>query len=254
MDTRALASLVDAHRENNPTQAFDHSHVSTNHRFIWVANAKVASTTTGTALCRLDDIDLKDGNVWESENVPKLSDFTTPETLEMLSSQDWFRFCFVRNPYTRLFSAYKSKIGNPMAEPFYQIAQDEIRDAFDYPMPDGQDKPAVTFRDFVYYIRTGARSGDSHWCVQNLRLMQDLIPYDFVGRFESFGPDFREVLKRLNALANVLEMASEVRGKSASISHTAAYDQELADIVYEMYREDFDSFGYDRDSWRSEPA
>ncbi len=254
MDPKALASLVDAHRENNPTQAFDHSHVSENHRFIWIANAKVASTTTGTTLCQLDDIDLKDGNVWESENIPKLRDFTTPEILEMLSSPDWFRFCFVRNPYTRLFSAYKSKIGNPMAEPFYQIAQDEIRDAFDYPRPERQDEPAVTFRDFVYYVGTGVRSGDSHWCVQNLRMMQDLIPYDFVGRYESFGSDFRHVLKQLNAPPNVHEIASEVRGRSASISQTAAYDQELADMVYEIYYEDFDGFGYDRDSWQSEPA
>lgn len=253
MDTTALASLVDDHRENNPTQAFHHNHVSTNHRFIWVANAKVASTATGTTLCQLDDIDLKDGNVWESENIPKLRDFTTPKILAMLSSPDWFRFCFVRNPYTRLFSAYKSKISDPQAEPFYQIAQDEIRNAFNYPRPDRQARLTVTFRDFVYYVRTGARSGDSHWCVQNLRLMQDMIPYDFVGRYESFGSDFRHVLKRLNASPNVLEIASEVRGKSASISHTAAYDQELADIVYEMYYQDFNGFGYDRDSWMSEP-
>lgn len=254
MDTTALALLVDEHRGNNPTQAFYYTFVSTRRKFIWVANMKVASTTMGTALGEHEGIDLEGRNFWDGETLPRLQDFPTRRIVELLTLPGWFRFAFVRNPYTRLYSAYKSKIGNPQAEPFYQIAQDEIRDAFNYPGPDRQDRFTVTFPDFVHYVRTGARSGDSHWCVQNLRLMQDLIPYDFVGRYESFGSDFRHVLKRVNAPPSVLEIASEVRGKSTGISHTAAYDQELADIVYEIYYEDFDGFGYDRDSWMSEPA
>lgn len=141
-----LADLVDAHRERDSTQAFHYTHVSPAHRYIWVASMKVASTTTGTALCQLDGIDLPDGNVWQADNIPKLEDFSTPEIVEMLSSPDWFRFCFVRDPYTRLFSAYKSKIGNANAEPFYQQAQNDIRDVFDYPQEDGKRVGTVTFK------------------------------------------------------------------------------------------------------------
>ncbi len=31
--------------------------------------------------------------------------------------------------------------------------------------------------------------------------------------------------------------------------HAAAYDRELAWRVYKVYQEDFENFGYDRDSW-----
>ena len=33
------------------------------------------------------------------------------------------------------------------------------------------------------------------------------------------------------------------------IYHAAAYDRELASHVYGIYREDFETFGYDQDSW-----
>lgn len=53
--------------------------------------------------------------------MPKLQDFATPMIVEMLTSPDWFWFCFVRNPYDRHLSAYKDKMLNylyPQHQPF----------------------------------------------------------------------------------------------------------------------------------------
>ena len=244
-----MTALIDARRADNPSDSFYYSRVSRRHKYLWVAVAKVASVTTAITLRELDGNPFSGGALWDDDPSPKLKDCTTPEIVEMLTSQEWFRFGFVRNPYDRLFSAYKSKIGNAGAEEWYLDVQREIREVNDYPTRNGELVGMVSFRDFVRYVQSGVRAGDGHWCVQAKRLMMDMIPYDFIGRFERYGEDFRTVLQRLNAPANVLQTASQVRGQTVKICLAAAYDRELADAVHEIYREDFETFGYDRDSW-----
>ena len=249
MGTQDLTALIDARRANDPSDAFWWSMVSRRHKYLWVVVPKVACTTTAITLRELDGNPFSGGALWEDDGVSRLTDFTTDEISEMLISQEWFRFGFVRNPHDRLFSAYKSKIGNAGAEEWYQDVQREIRELKDYPTRNGERVGMVSFRDFVRYVQNGARAGDGHWCVQAERLMMDMIPYDFIGRFERFGEDFRTVLERLNAPEKALRTASQVRGQTVKICLSAAYDRELANAVHEIYREDFETFGYGRDSW-----
>lgn len=251
MNRDELVQLVERYREEDRTQAFYYTRVSLRNNYVWVCNMKVASTTISVTLANLDGIAMAGWTDWDKAEVAKLQDFSSLEIAEMLLAPDWFRFCFVRNPYSRLFSAWNSKIGNENAEPFYQQAQNDIRDAFDYPIVDGKRAGIVTFRDFVAFIQSGERPGDSHWCVQSVRLMPEMIPYDFIGRYESFASDFEHVLRRLDASPDVHAAAAVVRGQSSAISHTTAYDSELADQVYEMYAEDFEAFDYPRNSWMS---
>lgn len=252
MDDQELAPLVDAKRQDDPWGNFYWSRVSLEHKYLWVCVPKVASVTTAITLRDLDGNPFSDGALWEDEGVTKLKDFATPEIVEMLSSPDWFRFCFVRNPYDRLFSAYKSKIMWRHAEDIYQAAQQEVREAYDYPTHDGERVGTVAFRDFVKYVTSGARRGDGHWCVQSGRLMTEMISYDFIGRFETFAADLARVLERLHAPDAVSANASVVRGQSTKVPLAAAYDRELASSVYEWYRKDFELFGYQKDSWMFE--
>lgn len=76
----------------------------------------------------------------------------------MLSSPEWLRFAFVRNPYARLFSAYKSKIGNTW-EQEYDWLRDQIREAFDYPVRDGSRVGMVAFDDYVRFVAGSIASG-----------------------------------------------------------------------------------------------
>ena len=254
MDKQQLTGTarVDALRSNNTTGTLYYTRVSPNRRYLWVSVQKAASVTIAIALRQLDGIPLTDGALWDDEEVPKLRDFMTPEIAEMLTSPVWFRFCFVRNPYHRLFSAYKDKIMQTNQEPFYQRVQEEIREMYDYQVRDGQRIGVVAFRDFVRYVQSGARSDDGHWCIQRRRLMPDIIPYNFIGRFETFVSDFASVLDRLDATAEVRATASIFHGQTSKIPLAVAYDRELANTVYEVYREDFETFGYDRDSWMFE--
>jgi hypothetical protein len=249
MNKQEVATLVDARRKSDPTSTFYYTRVSTKHRYVWVSVQKVASVTIGIALRELDGIPLTDGALWDDEEVPKLQDFTTSEIAEMLTSEEWFRFCFVRNPFDRLLSAYKDKIMRVNAESWYRNVQSEIRERYDYPLRDGERAGRVAFRDFVRFVTEGGHSGDGHWCSQSARLMQDMIPYDFIGHFQTFQKDLEAVLDRLDAPAGVREMASTVRGQSPRINLAVAYDRELAAAVHAWYSEDFGAFGYEKDSW-----
>ena len=187
--------------------------------------------------------------MWNEEGVQKLCDFGTDEIVEMLTAPDWCRFSFVRNPYDRLFSAYKSKISDPDGDPWYHGVQAEIREMFDYPRRDGQQLSIVSFRDFVRYVQGGGRPHDPHWCVQTKRLAREIMSFGFIGRYEMYQRDFRAILERLGAPPGIVASAEKVHGQSTKICLPAAYDRDLADRVYGIYREDFEAFGYDRDSW-----
>ena len=185
----------------------------------------------------------------DCEFVPSLLDFSDEECVNILTSPKWFRFCFVRNPYFRLFSAYKSKFLNYLDSQYHWL-RDRIREKYDYPIRDGQPAGMVAFRDFVKYLREDPDVfTDAHWCLQTYHLMLDTLQYDMLGRIETFEKDFGQVLRRLDAPAHFTDEITQRVNTTTGMYHAAVYDKELADCVYEMYKGDFERFGYDRDSW-----
>lgn len=249
MDTDKLRRYLEARREEDPYDLLGWSFVSTRHKYLWVILPKNACVTTTTALRELEGNPYQQGgDLWNDEGVQKLRDFSVDETIEMLTSPDWFRFCFVRNPYERLLSAYKSKIGNGDRDPWYEHIKSEIRKFLGYEDVEGERARLVSFRDFVRYVRE-AHPFDGHWCLQTGRLAREIIPYDFIGRFETFQDDIGKVLGRFDARPDVIASAQTVRGQTARTHLPIAYDNALADEVYAFYEEDFEAFGYSRDSW-----
>jgi hypothetical protein len=214
---------------------------------------KAAATTVKRTLHAFEGLSPPDGvgEVHEEGFELCLSAFPTVEVVEMLNSPDWLRFAFVRDPYHRMFSAWKSKIGNNW-DTQYLWLRDEIRAANHYRTRIGSPAPMVTFRDFVRYVIESDDPRvvrDAHWDLQTNVLLHDLIPYDVIGRFETFSEDFTAILWRLGAPPSVLTLANEVTNSTPQMPLAAAYDQELADLVYRYYQPDFDDFGYQRDAW-----
>ena len=61
------------------------------------------------------------------------------------------RFAFVRDPYDRIFSAWKQKIVNSW-DTRYAGLRDQIRTANSYPSHTDRPAPAIAFRDFVRFV------------------------------------------------------------------------------------------------------
>ncbi len=136
---------------------------------------------------------------------------------------------------------------------------DAIREKFNYPAGDGCHPVLETFADFVHFLSDcGGKVRyelkpdaiyDGHFNAQTRILRQDLINYDFIGRFENFADDFKTVLTRLGAPEETIALASEKRNATAHVPLNAAYSRELAALTYDLHRDDFEAFKYDRDSW-----
>ncbi len=261
VEAKQLASLIENARANDANQSFSyHGWVVPEYRCLCMTLPKVACTTVKVTLFDLagNPAPAKPNGVHGLDVGLFLGKYSTEEIIDILTSPEWVRFCFVRNPYHRLHSAYKSKIGNTR-DTQYAWLQNAIRERFNSPAGDGRDAVTVTFADFVHFLSDcGGKVRyelkpdaiyDGHFNAQSRILRRDLIDYDFIGRFENFAVDCRAVLRRLGAREETVALVSERRNVSAHVPLDVAYSRELAALTYDLYRDDFEAFEYDRDSW-----
>jgi hypothetical protein len=149
-----------------------------------------------------------------------------------------FTFCYVRNPYTRILSAYLDKMIDNAWE-FNRLAPRlglslEQRPSF------------LEFLQAIVSIEDIKR--DIHFRSQVSMLQPNRINYDYIGRFESFSRSFPELLKRLfpENLEKLLAIRGDAHRTEASARLGQFYgDTEIA-LVRAIYDADFHAFGYGR--------
>ncbi len=127
----------------------------------------------------------------------------------------YFKFVIVRNPYTRILSAYLERISTDLS-------------GFD------------SFVRKHIHIRPDQLK-DVHWRPQYVFLQ--LVKFDYIGHMESFEEDMKIIAGKVGL--NVDGLLHKNRQPTADLFDTA-YTQELKDIVYELYRRDFEMLGYPR--------
>lgn len=260
-EAKQLASLIEAARQDDAHQSFSyHGWVVREYKCLCMTIPKVACTTVKVTLYHLagNPVPAQSNDVHGLDARLFVGKYSTEEIIEILTSPEWVRFCFVRNPYDRLLSAYKSKITN-RGDTQYWWLQNAIRERFKYPDGNRCRANMVTFADFVHFLSDcGGKVRyelkpdaifDGHFNAQTRILRQDLIDYDFIGRFENFADDFRAVLKRFGAPGETVALVSERRNVSAHVPTDEMYSRDLAALTYDLCRDDFEAFEYDRDSW-----
>jgi len=254
VEKEVLAARVEAARADGGNSSWCyHSRASLTHRYVAMTVPKVACTTIKMALQTWEGCgppperwaDVHAG--WAG---PTLLAYPTDQIVEMLRSPDYLRFSFVRNPYSRLVSAWKSKLA--WADPQYRELQASIREACGYPVVDGQRTGPILFRDAVQCLLDDPGVFDDHWSLQVDLLVADVIDYHVVGRFERFDQQFPAILRRLHAPPEVVGIARRVFNPTQPTPLATVYDPQLARRVYDLYIADFETFGYHEDSWRDE--
>ena len=150
----------------------------------------------------------------------------------------YFKFSFVRNPWSRILSEYR------------------YRNYFHH----------LSFRDFVLnkLPRPGWDDQYRHVMPQYdmLHDRQGNLLVDFVGRFESLQQDFDRVCERLGIVDSSLPHRNRSDKKSRDLKRKLRnflfmngenrfqnmaefYDDETREAVMEYYRKDIDTFGYE---------
>ncbi len=153
--------------------------------------------------------------------------------------RDYFKFCFVRNPWDRLVSAYSNKISQDPGQ------NDAV---FENGVPRIWKKFGVFYpgMDFASFAAAVARIPDSeaeaHFRSQSafFKNASGDIPMDFVGRFENLDEDFRLLCQKIG----LEEAGLEHRNRSRRKAYQSYYDDKTRRLVEERYQEDIRRFGY----------
>ena len=217
-------------------------HILPRRKLIYINNPKAACSTLKATLWQWEtgnrveafasmQVHRKKGSPFKSP-----SDFGFEQFMDDMDSLGYTRMSFVRNPYYRLLSGYLDKIrktGGPVVSVF--------REKLSLPL----DRD-VAFAEFVERVESQTPyEADRHWRVQTEQLLWGDIHYDFVGRVESF----MEHLDRLGKERGVCLMGyfhdRNQRSKDTHLLLGQFYTEDLRSRAYDLYRADFDAFGYD---------
>ena len=142
---------------------------------------------------------------------------------------EYFKFCFVRNPYDRLYSSYK----------FLERGGVNIHDANAF------QKHLIRYKDFEDFVLHGLSYNllDEiiHFTPQTIFIcdQKDVILVDFIGRFENLEEDFMKLADKLS-----LDIALPHLNSTNKISYRDIYTNEMMIKVKEIYKRDFDILGY----------
>lgn len=164
---------------------------------------------------------------------------------------DYFKFCFVRNPWARILSCYHSKI----------ITKQNINQTFQtqclfYVMPksasSGRHRLAslpvlnahMSFEEFVNAVANiPDEYANKHFRSQHTFLCnaQGELLVDYVGHLETFKDDFQYVARRIGLSGEGLQH----RPKTKRRHYKDYYDKDTWEIVAQRYRNDIELLGYE---------
>jgi hypothetical protein len=214
------------------------AHLSNNYRYLYVSVPKTGCTKIKKTLQ-----DAESGRALDHSHrvhapifSPLLEPIDDVVTLRAAMTSDaWFRFGFVRNPFSRILSCYLDKIVRSAGE------RQRLLPVL------GLDAAAATpsFSEFVRLVSQqddGAR--DIHWASQYYLLRPDLVDYTFIGRFERLSADLKHVCDTLSIspLEPMEKKEHSVGDVPRMCDYYTATEQRM---VAEAYRHDFEAFEYD---------
>lgn len=212
-------------------------------RIVYFETPKVACTSIKKYMIDQvsgSDVKMVPSHVHDRERSPlkALKDYSDAEVDEIFApDSDFKRFCFVRNPYSRVLSAYLDKVvGNEWERqrhlPMFGFAQDS--------------RP-----NFVDFLRRLAeipdRERDIHYVTQ-ARLTGRVSGFvtEFTGRFENFSLDFHVLKEKFysdNGGDDYKEFGKH-HSSDADRKVSLYYGDEERNIVKNIYATDFLAYGY----------
>jgi len=160
---------------------------------------------------------------------------------DLLEAPDVLRFTIVRNPYTRIVSAWRDKVY--LCEPSVEDVYAAVRGA----APAMGRKHPIEFAEFVSYLESRiTEAWDPHWQRQVDLAFPKALAFTHVGKTEDLDATIG-ILRRHLKHPKPLRFRTQRR----VIKPAAHYSEDLAQRVHALYEEDFTLFGYDPGSCRA---
>jgi len=153
-------------------------------------------------------------------------DFGHNKLISLKDIDDYFTFCFVRDPYDRFMSDYcyyKSKI---------RLDEGITREIKKY----------EDFEDFALnFHKNECVINYIHFHTQKSYVYDvDIRLVDFIGRYESLQRDFNELCSIIGVRETTLNHLNK------SLYDKQLYTSDMKENIYQHYIEDFETFNYDK--------
>jgi hypothetical protein len=109
----------------------------------------------------------------------------------------------------------------------------------------------VPFDSFLQYISASETNfNNNHWQKQCVLSFEKLFPNTIFHKIEDgFTEPLSQILKNAEVPYSWIVHAAGHKKNSSTNGKNKVYTSELADKVYDIYKEDFDKFQYSRNSW-----
>jgi hypothetical protein len=253
-----LSRVLDNYPQSDPKQVESRlaygSFASLEHRFVYVEVPKAACTAMKMLLRELyDSAPLKlfarfhretrrNMFVHARENMPlpPLIALEEKDQRDLLEAPDVLRFTIVRNPYTRVLSAWRDKVF--LCEPSVEDVYAAVRGA----APAVGRKNPIGFPEFVSYIESRINEvWDPHWRRQVDLTFPKGLAFTHVGKTE----DLQTTISILRRHLKQHPAITIPRANEGVIKPAPQYSEGLARRVYALYEDDFTLFDYDAESW-----
>lgn len=218
------------------------------HRCIYCVVPKAACSNWIMLLRRLCGFeDYADASLLYAPADNGLTYVTLDEAMATLNLDRCFKFTFVRNPFTRLLSAWRNKF-DPTAGRINEVWLDYARGIRRELGSADTDGPGpLSFRDFIRFAALqSVEEMPLHWAPQTRITGIDRFPYDFIGRVENMADGFEMVRTRVGFDFDFPSRQDLWFHPPSNADHrlSRAYTPELVALVAETFRADFDAFGY----------
>ena len=225
-----------------------HTHISLVNRYVYVEVPKAGCGTMKATLGGMEASRMGPGLVSRVQEFPhdrlRATPFVKPFQLpdhmleDVLTSPNYRRFTVVREPASRVLSAYLEKIrqGLKQSGPVVEALKEQT--GLDIAPED------ITFEQFLGVVaRQSSRQQDSHWRRQADQIGLGIVPYDAVIHLEHLDASWDQVADLTSTPG--LQEQYFCRNSTAAASKVGEYfTPELRALVADTYARDYAELGY----------
>ncbi|MFM8895696.1 MAG: sulfotransferase family protein [Actinomycetales bacterium] len=227
-----------------------HTHISLVNRYVYIEVPKAGCGTMKATLGGVEAARLNQQAVAAVQERPhdatRMTAFIKPFQLppdlleEVFTSRRYRRFTVVREPASRLLSAYLEKIrqGLPQAAPVLDVLRQTLGDEAP------NDAAQITLAQFIDVVGAqSSRQQDPHWRRQYDQLGLPYLNYDAIIHLEDLD-DSWSTIAALSSIPDLREQFYCRNSTGAGARMDEHYTPQLREAVARIYADDYRAFNY----------